>query len=685
MILLYCLNALVIGNALLITKRIFFRVSIADKILICFTLWMAQIIFIVLLLGISSLLTLANLAALACLLSLLILFILRKKKDHPFFPQRYFINEALLKLSRHKLLALSASITAGFSLVKIFYNLINPPFLWGSLIYHYNFPANWLKNGNLINPPLVFGNPGLQYIAMNAEFLFFWFMAPLRNAFMADLTSCIFYFFAIIACYSIMRKLGASREIALLSGILFSLTPQYFKHLLYNGNDIIVAALVLIALNFTLGLREKFSLKNIVLAGVSAGLMLGAKSTATLWLLALIPLVIIYMIGNYRNLRILKFMLFGLLFIALILAFGGFTYIRNAMETGNPLYPVEYNLFNITLKGPVDYMDYYDNINLRTLNLGEILFHQSLGLHFVVLAFPAFFLSLPMCLIRTRFRFPLDISYILALPLIMIILFYTKSPFHTPSYAYHFVALGTIVGIYALAKIGVSIKVLKGFIFVLILAAVAELTGHKELVYSLVLSGIIFAAIGVVKNKRLWPYYKRFSTLGVMAIFLILIPLESYYEKTKYEKYSSVFHWEKDLTNSWKWIYEKSLDVPKNIAYAGSAPVFPLFGARLKNNVYCVSVNDKEPYLTNFKKYYHLHESFQEWIDLMGQDGCLREKADFETWIKNLRSKDTDLLFIMYTDDFKSLPIEDEWARAHHEIFRPVLANIRARIYEIVD
>ena len=100
--------------------------------------------------------------------------------------------------------------------------------------------------------------------------------------------------------------------------------------------------------------------------------------------------------------------------------------------------------------------------------------------------------------------------------------------------------------------------------------------------------------------------------------------------------------------------------------------------------MYYASVNDKEPYLTNFSKYFHLHGDSQEWLRLMRQDGCIRENANFNSWLKNLRRKDTDYLFIMCTDDFKMFPLEDKWARRHLRTFKLISANKRVRIYEVL-
>jgi len=684
-LILYLLNLLVIVNAVILTRRHYPEVALHDKILIAFTICVAQIVCFIMLLGVMGALTFINIIMVTVLTTMLVVIGAKKDKGSPIFLNKNYIQEFLIWVSQHKLLSISISLLLGFSLVRIFDNLMHPTYLWGSLIYHYVFPVEWLKNGNILNPPMVFGNPALRNIAMNGEFLFFWFIAPLKNAFIADLTSFWFYLAGIIACFGILRKLGVPKEISLFSGIVFSLTPQYFKHILFNGNDVIVASLFLIALNFALLLKVRCTLKTIVISGISLGLLWGTKSTAMLWGPLTMPLVGYYMLRHFKNIKIRNFIIYGTVFIMLFLVFGGFTYFRNYVETGNPFYPVEYTVFGLTLPGPVDYSNFYDNINLATLDLEEVLFHQSLGINFIIFAFPAFFLAFPIVMIKSKFRLSFDIIYFLLLAPIMIFVFYTISPFHTPSYVYHFIALGTLAAIYTLYRLNLPSNIFRWLIFLLVVGAAAELAGHEILIYSLVTSGLVFTALAFVVNRKIWGLY-RISGVALACILLVsMMPLERYYEDTKYKNYNKTFPWEKDLIEAWNWLYELTATEPKNIAYAGSSPTLPLYGKGLKNSVYYASVNDKEPYLVNFKRYYHLHDSFQEWLDFMRQDGCLREKADFKTWLKNIRERDTDILFVMYTDDFKSLPIEDEWARAHHEIFRLVLANRRARIYEIVD
>jgi len=683
MLILYCLNLFVIINSILLTRCFYHKYSVHDKILISFTMYIAQIILFVLLLGILGILTLPNLAILTVSLSLIVFFIFKNKNAYPFFPRSHFIRETLLWIFQHRLLAISISFLLGFSLVKIFQNLINPPFLWGSLVYHFTFPVEWLKSSNLTNPTIVFYVSALSYVAMNAELLFFWFIAPLKSAFIADIASYPFYIMGAVASFSIIRKLGISKEIALLSGILFSLTPQYFKHLIFNGNDIIVTSLYLIALNFALLLKEKFSFKVLAIAAVAIGLAWGTKSNVVLWAPLLIPLIMYFSIRNYKDIKIKNLILLGAIFIIIVLVFGGFTYIRNFIDTGNPLYPVNYEILGIKLKGPIEYANLRGYSDPFNIDFGELLFHQSLGLHFVVLTFPAILFGLPISIIRSRSRLSFDIIYLLALPLLMAVVFYAKAPFHMPSYVYPMVGVGTLTGIYTLNRFKLSAKVMRIILFVLIIAAMAELTGHMALVWSLMISGLLFIGLVLVKNTNTRKFCKVFGISALFAIAIGLIPLESYYEQTKFRNYSKAFHWEKDLTRSWLWVYEQTLHSPKNIAYVGSSAVFPLYGNKFRNNVRYVSVNEKEPYLQNFSRYRHTNNGYREWLDIMRQDGAIREKADFNVWCGNLNKRDTDWLFIMCTDDYEVFPVEDEWAKTHPDVFKPVLANRRVHIYEL--
>jgi len=686
MIALYFLNLLVIVNSYLITKNLYYKNKLHDKILIGFTLVLAQAIFFIISLGIFGKLTLCNIIIFTVSSSILLLYIFKGRLGCPFSSYLNSIRAGILWIGNHKLLAISFSLLLGFSIVKVFQNLINPPYLWGSLIYHYTFPAEWLKNGNLVNPSLVFGNPSLRYIAMNGEILFCWFMMPLKNAFIADLTSYIFYIFGIISCFCIMRKLSISREIALFGGILFSLTPQYFKHLLFNGNDIIVASLFLLALNSILLLRENFSLKTVVISGISVGLLWGAKSTAMIWAPLLGPIIFYFMITNFtKEKKVTNLFCFFMLFLVLVLLFGGFTYIRNFVETGNPLYPVHYRLLGMDLKGPLEFLDLRDKIYLHNVDLKEMLFHQSFGLHAIAVVFPALFLSLPIVLIKSRFRLPFFITYLLALPMLMIIVFYARCPHHTPSYLYHIIAMGVIIGIYTMWRLKIPHNVLRLILFVLIIAATTELAGHLTLFLSFLMGSVVFIDLLLIKKEKIWKFYKMVGLIALIIGLVSLIPLEDYYEESKYDNYTKTVHWEKDLVRAWQWLYEKTLQQPSNIAYAGSGVTFPLYGRKLQNNVYYVSVNGKEPYLSNFSKYYNLRDTFKEWLDRMRQDGCLREKADFDVWLKNLYRKKIDLLFVMSTDDFKYFPIEDKWASEYPRIFKLILSSKRVHLYEVID
>ena len=141
-----------------------------------------------------------------------------------------------------------------------------------------------------------------------------------------------------------------------------------------------------------------------------------------------------------------------------------------------------------------------------------------------------------------------------------------------------------------------------------------------------------------------------------------------------------------DATKAWEWLNNNTEG--NNIAYVGRPVPFPLYGKGFKNNVYYVSVNSVDParleYFPNSKYIWgydgeSVHKTFAEDVNYRG-------KPDYFIWLRNLHKHRTDYLFIYSLHQIKTiqLPIEDEWANSHNEIFNPVFKNDTVHIYKII-
>jgi len=111
-----------------------------------------------------------------------------------------------------------------------------------------------------------------------------------------------------------------------------------------------------------------------------------------------------------------------------------------------------------------------------------------------------------------------------------------------------------------------------------------------------------------------------------------------------------------------------------------------LYGTKLKNSVFYVPVNEGGPYLHLYKNaWYSCQGGYENFHNVLMEANNYRGKADYNIWLKNLREKNTNFLFVYSLHQIKGIdfPIEDDWAKAHQEIFSLVFVNKTIHIYKI--
>jgi len=342
MINLIALNIITGISAFLLVKYFFVFEHTYDYFITLFIAYFTQIILVTQLLGIFNSLNLLNIYLLNILVLCIVYLAARRagaaKEDTFVVRFQDTIGTLRLEFTERLLLAL----ILGFALPKIFVNLVNAPFGWDCLNYHFTFPVEWIKHHNLNNPIVAFCDPSPTYYPINGSLFYLWFMLPIKSVFIADLAEVPFFILSFMAVYAIARKMELPRKYAVFSAALFILVPNYFKQLEIAYVDVMVAALFLCALNYLLLLKSDSSARNGLLGCAAIGLMIGTKTTALVFALPLVALFIYFWYKALkRNPRIM------VLAVIIIVATGAFSYIRNYLQTGNFLYPLNLDLFGI--------------------------------------------------------------------------------------------------------------------------------------------------------------------------------------------------------------------------------------------------------------------------------------------------------------------------------------------------
>ncbi|OGX15635.1 MAG: hypothetical protein A2166_02575 [Omnitrophica WOR_2 bacterium RBG_13_41_10] len=601
----------------------------------------------------------------------------------------YLISKASIgHLSFNKIEIFLLSVILGFGLVKILINLINPPFGWDDLNYHFTFAVEWLKHRNLENPIVAFCDPSPTYYPVNGSLFFLWFILPLKNVFIADLGQVPFFIIAFFVVYSLARKIDLSKEYAFFSASMFVLVPNYFKQLNIAYVDIMVAALFLAASNylFLIYKNKENYVKITILYSISLGLMLGTKTTALPYVPLLFIPFFVFCITKLNFKKCLAVLTVSVLFLILM---GGFSYFRNLIETGNPLYPLNLKLFNeVIMKGVMDSAVYRAHTLPKDYSLGKILFSEGLGAQTVIFLLPAIFLGLPLSILKRKKDLNFNFIYFMLLPFLLFLTYRFIIPLANLRYIYNLLGIGFIIAFYVADVLKLPKIPLKILIIICALTSFPELAKRIELVMSILLVPVLFFTLPhffkLLKNKNL-PEYVIFI---VILLFLSLVFLQKDYVSNEYSRYIKMVKYSgfwPDAAKAWHWLNQNTKG--NNIAYAGRPAVFPLYGTDFKNNAYYVSVNKIEPakihYYPNSKYVWgydgeSVHRAFAEDVNYRG-------RPDYFIWLSNLLKRNTGYLFIYSLHQIKTIqfPVEDQWGNAHPEVFDLVFKNDTIHIYKI--
>ncbi len=252
----------------------------------------------------------------------------------------------------------------------IFIGYLFPSYTWDALLYHLPIAGFVLQSGAIEQMP----DYSLIYLFINIfpkniELFFLWNLIFLKSDRIVDLSQLFFTLAGMLSIYSMAVKIGTKEKYALYCSLLFFFAPVIILQSTAEYVDIAVSVLLLIAINFLMcGSREEPSLtnrKNITLlpAGVTAGILLGSKGSAPLFVVALSMLFLINEIRKRSTLRregysaltgghlsfkriIARYVIY---FMMPVILLGSYWYIKNWVYYGNPVYPFKVMLFNKTL------------------------------------------------------------------------------------------------------------------------------------------------------------------------------------------------------------------------------------------------------------------------------------------------------------------------------------------------
>ena len=554
-------------------------------------------------------------------------------------------------LARAPLSAVESALVAalGAALVLLLWTgLHKTEFLYDTLSYHLHTPATWMHAHRLEIVPAVFGDPAPAYAPSNIELWFLFLLAPLRSDYLAGSGQLPFAALAAAAIVASVREAGGSRTAALGAGLAFLLIPEVWEQAATAMVDVGMAALLLASLPFA---RRA----ELATCAAALGLALGTKYVALVLALPFVAFAVVTAArrpGSVTPRRLVAV-------VAIVLATGGFWYLRNAVVTGNPVFPGA--VPGLALPALYDgaamrNWDYHLPIG-RPLGLASIL--AGAGVGFATATGVAF----------ARRRRTAELAIFLA----EVALFWFVVPYQASRFA--FAAFGVAAIAIGRAADRPPAALGWGALAAAIGGALIEIPTGARL---LLVPAAMLGACAPAAARRLSPTWLVALGLGG-ALGLVATVVSGFGAYLARDPgYGPA---------EWSWVRANVRDA--RLAYTGANVEFPLTGERVGNRVMYVNVaGEPDDRLHDFARRAPGQRSSS------AEPAPYRDGASFDVWWRNLRAAQAEILFVArlhpivlrsIAADGDGFPVERRWADEHKERFVLRYASSEARVYAIRD
>ncbi len=219
--------------------------------------------------------------------------------------------------------------------------------------YHLAAVGTWTMFGDLRMPRFTYGDPRTPFYPFASELLAWEVTTPFAGGdFAARWIELPFAVLTLFGIGLVARRVGA-HEVALVGPLLYATVADAYPLMAFTaGNDHALALAAVVVAHGALLLWARPRAGVAAYAGVGLGLLLGSKYLGVLYGPLLVGLVVLAVLMTRRRDVPLRARAMALLAGAGAAAVvGGYSYLRNAVTTGNPIFPVSLRIGPWTLPG----------------------------------------------------------------------------------------------------------------------------------------------------------------------------------------------------------------------------------------------------------------------------------------------------------------------------------------------
>jgi hypothetical protein len=221
--------------------------------------------------------------------------------------------------------------------------IVHVPVAWDELNYHLLKPAVWLFDAQLSRLAFPFPLSWLAYYPANAELVWTTLVGVMRSDFLVHVLNVPLLLVLALLFVQFSRACGASSHASWAFALVMVTLPMVLGYVATAYVEIVLNVAELAAIWFALRWVRAESARasaEALLCGLASGLALGAKYAA----LPVIGTLAIALLGTLltSERRRPRVLVEATIAACAALATGGFWFVRNAVETGNPFYPVPF-------------------------------------------------------------------------------------------------------------------------------------------------------------------------------------------------------------------------------------------------------------------------------------------------------------------------------------------------------
>lgn len=661
------------------------------KVLIAtFTLFISKILLIIFFLGILEILSYTNASLFAYAISIITILFTYKRalKRKIKFDKKLPVSIILLFF-----LPLAALL-----LLRAFNAFLQIPLEYDSLAYHLPFVAEWLNTGSLHEIYYsAFASP-IGYYPANYELLDLWITLPFKNDFFINLLNFPLFVILTITIYAILINFKVPKDISIATSAIPLYMPIFLRQAGLPLVDVFFTLTFALSIYFLqlLYIRKRERTLHALLFGLSLGLFMGTKYLGLVY--ATIPLFLFTILALKNKPRIAPFVA-GTVGTFLT---GSFFYIRNWIDSGNPIFPVELKILGTKIfDGYLGINEKITSTSLLENVVDDATFTEFWENFFFMTGWESRLIAIAtvallILLFIKKTRNDKIIAATLFITAIAYFYLYFRSPYSyrdlTPNirYAMMFLTIATISTGFFVSRL----KFLKYYYFM----ALGIIFLHSLIYLSLYPPDHLLHNDKMIIDIELLEEYKyeffiyltsflTFSTVfsllrkkytGVVVALLLFSFCTSVYflnfaykERPRLADYFYQNWYEQDrvllyLMDSFTWL-EENTEATK-IAYTGFNFHYPLFAKNLSNEVDYININD----CRNCR-----------YLDFKDSPESIRRDPDFNSWLFNLHSAEKQYIFIA-PDRIEGVEIyEETWVKNNPKYFKQVYANEVVQIYSI--